>query len=372
MRRCLHAFLVGVLLLSLSMNAARACWYLRHGCHARHHVVLAYPPVVAAYPVVIHAPVVEVVDAWHDGCGGVSAGWPIVADGVVEASLVADECSCDCGGTVVEGSFELLAETLVEEHVSGATIVDPIVEDVISHGHSAGHAEGVTEAVAAPQPTLAEPVIEKAATVVEKTVPTPAEVPVLESTEEVRQAVAFAEPAPKPQPEVVLPAEPLPAAEAAPEPAAPPAVESNIFEEVDQAASGAAASGVEDDLPAPAASAVPATEEPSAAEPAGAEFPGGVPEAAPAEPSAPADPFSATRPASREPARRWIDRSGDYAVVGTLRAVRGDGTCELDAEGRTIEVPLEALSEFDRGYVTAASGRLAVRSEPVTGDTAGL
>lgn len=370
MRRCLHAFLVGVLLLSLSMNAARACWYLRHGCHARHHVVVAYPPVAVAYPVVIHAPVVEVVDAWHDGCGVVSAGWPIVADGVVEASLVADECSCACGGTVVEGNFELLAETLVEEHVSGPTIVEPIVDDVIVHGQSDGSPEGVTEVVAAAEPTLAESVMEKAETVVEKTAPTPAAVPVLESTEEVRQAVAFAEPAPKPEPDVVLPAEPMSAAEA--EPATPPAVESNIFEEVDQAAGGAAASGVEDVRNEPPATTAPATEEPSAAEPTGTEFPGGGPEAAPAEPSAPADPFSATHPAWREPARRWIDRSGDYAVVGTLRAVRGDGTCELEAEGRTIEVPLEALSEFDRGYATAASRRLAVRSEPVSGDTAGL
>jgi hypothetical protein len=367
-RRCLHAFLVGVLLLSLSMNAARACFYLRHGCHARHHVVVAYPPVMAAYPVVIHAPVVEVVDTWGDGCGDVSTGWRVVADGVVEAPLVADECSCDCGGTVVEESFEFHAETLVEEHVSGATIV----EDVIYHGQSVAHPQAVTEAVAAAEPTLAEPVMEKAETVVEKTAPTPAAVPDLESTEEVRQAVAFAEPAPKPEPDVVLPADPMPAPEAAAEPAAPPAVESNIFEEVDQAAGGAAAGGVEDVLHEPAASAAPATEEPSAAEATGSEFPGGAPEEAPAEPSAPADPFSATRPASREPARRWIDRSGDYAVVGTLRAVRGDGSCELEAEGRTIEVPLEALSAFDRAYVTAASGRLAVRSEPVSGDTAGL
>lgn len=347
MRRCLHAFLVGVLMFSLSMNAARACWYLRHGCHAHHHVVVAYPSVAAGYPVVVHAPaiihdpVVEVVDAWDDGCGAVVAGWP-VADVVIDAPLVADDCSCDCGATVVAGGADLEVETLVEEHVGEATLVEPMVEEVIHHEHPAAPGGHVTETVAPQEPTLAEPVVEK-------TTPTPAAVPVLESTEEVRQAVAFGEAERKPDPEVVLPADPTPdhAAEPLPPQDAPPAVESNIFEEVDQAA----AAGTPE-----------------------IETPGEAPEAAPApsEPAAAADPFAAVRPASREPARRWIDRSGDYAMVGTLRAVRDDGTCELEAAGRTIEVSLEALSEFDRAYVTAASDRLAVRTTPESGDTAGL
>lgn len=339
MRRCLHAFLVGVLMLSLSMNAARACWYLRHGGPVRHHVVVGCPPIAPADPVVVHAPVtawapvmvqapvVEVVDAWEGGCADVSGDWPIAADVVIDAPFMADDCSCDCGGGVVDGDVVLEAETLGEEHVGSATLIEP---------------------AAAPQPTLAEPVVEK-------TEPTPAAVPVLESTEEVRQAVAFGESERKPEPEVVLPAEPMQdhAAEPVSPEAAPPAVESNIFEEVDQAA---------------------AADEPAGAEPSEIETPADAPEAspAPAETSVPADPFAAVRPASREPARRWIDRSGDYAAVGTLLAVRGDGTCELEAAGRTIEVPLEALSEFDRAYATAASERLAVRAAPESGDTAGL
>jgi len=329
-RRCLHAFLVGVLMLSTSMNAARACWYLRHGSPARHHGVIAYPPHAVAHPVpvyvpvMIHAPVVEVGGVWGDGCGDVVAVWP-ADDVVVETPLVADDCSCDCGGTVVDESFDLGAEIPVEDHVGEATVVDPVVENVIHHEHPAvdGH---VTETVAAQEPTLAEPLVEK-------TAPTPAAVPVLESTEEVRQAAAFGEPGRKPEPEVVLPAEPAQdhAAEPLPAQDEAPAVESNIFEEVDQTGAGAAVTGAEQ-----------VVHEASA------------------------------RPASREAARRWIDRSGDYAVVGTLRAVRGDGTCELEAAGRTIEVPLEALSEFDRAYVTAASERLAVRTAPESVDTAGL
>jgi hypothetical protein len=363
-RRCLHAFLVGVLMLSLSMNAARACWYLRHGGPVRHHVVVGCPPIAPADPVVVHAPVtawapvmvqapvVEDVDAWEGGCADVSGDWPIAADVVIDAPFMADDCSCDCGGGVVDGDVVLEAETLGEEHVGSATLVEPAAEEGIGHDHhpdhSVGHGGHMTEPVAAPQPTLAEPFVEK-------TEPTPAAVPVLESTEEVRQAVAFGESERKLEPEVVLPAEPMQdhAAEPVSSEAAPPAVESNIFEEVDQAA---------------------AADEPAGAEPSEIETPADAPEAspAPAETSAPADPFAAVRPASREPARRWIDRSGDYATVGTLLAVRGDGTCELEAAGRTIEVPLEALSEFDRAYATAASERLAVRAAPESGDTAGL
>ena len=221
MRRCLHAFLVGVLMLSLSMNAARACWYLRHGGPVRHHVVVGCPPIASAYPVVVHAPVM--VQA------------PIVADVVIDAPFMADDCSCDCGGGVGDGDVVFEAETLGEEHVGSATLVEPAAEEGIGHDHhpdhSVGHGGHMTEPVAAPQPTLAEPVVEK-------TEPTPAAVPVLESTEEVRQAVAFGESERKPEPEVVLPAEPMQdhAAEPVSPEAAPPAVESNIFEEVDQAA----------------------------------------------------------------------------------------------------------------------------------------
>jgi hypothetical protein len=52
--------------------------------------------------------------------------------------------------------------------------------------------------------------------------------------------------------------------------------------------------------------------------------------------------------------------------------VRGDGTCVLDAAGRTIEVSLQTLSEFDRSYATEAAERLAAAPGPESSDTAGL
>lgn len=358
MRRCLNAFLIGVLTLSMSMNAARACWYLRHGCHARHHVVVVCPPVAQTIPAGVAGPAVdccgECGDPVVDACGD----WKVVADVPVGESLDGAASSCDCGG----GGVALELETVVEEHDGVTSVVGPAVEHLAANEHPVADGHKVAESIAAPQPTLAEPVAEKPA-------PVSAQVPDLKPTDDVRQAVALGDP--EPQPEVVLPAEPpmeedVPEAEPKQE-AAPVPVESNIFEEVDQVAHEPAAiegNGGEANASEETSSSEPAFEEDTPTADTPADSP------APAEPSA-ADPQAAVRGVSREPARRWIDRSGDYAVVGTLRAVRGDGTCVLEAAGRTIEVPLAALSDFDRTYATAAAERLA-GSAPESGDTAGL
>jgi hypothetical protein len=154
-------------------------------------------------------------------------------------------------------------------------------------------------------------------------------------------------------------------AEVEPPHATPPVpAETNIFEEVDQAVAAEAI------VPLPAGESAPTEEAPSDATPT--EEPP-ADESSPAEePAAPADPFEAADRGPQEPARQWIDQSGDYAVVGVLRAVRGDGTCVLDAAGRTIEVSLQTLSEFDRSYATEAAERLAAAPGPESSDTAGL
>lgn len=365
MRRCLNAFLVGVLTLSMSMNAARACWYLRHGCHTRHHVVVVYPPAIRTIPAGVAGAADACCGEWGDPVVDACGDWPVVADVAVGESFEAGASSCDCGGGVVV----LESETLVAEHdgVSHdgvSSVVGPEVEHLAANEHAVADDHGgheVAESIAPPQPTRADPVAEKPA-------PVSALVPNLKPTDEVRQAVALGEPEPKP--EVVLPAEP-PMEEDVPEPKEESAaVEPNIFEEVEQAAQEPTA--VEDN-----GGTTNASEEASGSELAPEDAPAGdTPAETPAEEPAPAeqsaaDPLADFRGIAREPARRWIDRSGDYAVVGTLRAVRGDGTCVLEAAGRTIEVPLEALSDFDRTYVTAAAERLA-GSAPESGDTAGL
>ncbi len=382
MRRCLHAFLVGLLTLSMSMNAARACWFVRHGCHARHHVAVACPPVVCES---VCGLADESCDGWSEPGVDVNAGWQIVSDVAVGEGVDGGVVSCECGGTPVA----VESESVVTEYGGvSSLVVEPAVEHLAVNGRHETDASDALEAIASPQPTLADP---------------PAQVPVLTPTDEVRQAVALGEPEMKPEADVVLPAESSdeaePAAVADPEPPMEEDVsdveptqetqpapvvpaETNIFEEVDQAAAdtivpqqavefaptteeGAGIDTPAEDrstsepVPVPAADA-PAEELPATKSPA------------PEDPPASADPFDAADHDLREPARRWIDRSGDYAVVGALRAVRGDGTCVLDAAGHTIEVPLQALSDFDRSYATEAAERLTAASGPESSDTAGL
>ena len=375
MRRCLHAFLVGVLTLSMSMNTARACWYLRHGCHVRHHVVVVCPPAIETIPAGVAGSAFPccgecgdpVVDWVVDGRLVAGGDWQVAEDVVVGESFKDAASSCDCGGGVVA----LESETVVADHEGVSSVVGLAVEHLAGSEHpvTVGH-EG-TESIAAPQPPRAEPVAENPA-------PASAPIPDLKPTEDVRQAVALGEP--EAQSNVVLPTEP-PMEEPAPSPkpqqeAPPTVVEPNIFEEVDQAAhEPAAGDGTVGEASAPeeTSSSEPVSGEPVPEDEPAADPPGETPadSPAPTEPSA-ADPLAAVRGTAREPARRWIDRSGDYALVGTLRAVRRDGTCVLEAAGRTIEVPLEVLSDFDRTYATAAAERLAAAAEPESGATAGL
>jgi hypothetical protein len=269
-------------------------------------------------------------------------GWQIVSDVAVGEGVDLGLSSCECGGTLVVAE----PDPVVAEYDDVSSVVGPAVEHLAVNGHREVDASEAMETIASPQPTLAEPA---------------AAVPVLKPTEEVRQAVALGADE-KPEAEVVLPAEtsleaeptavpdPVPqleedVAEVEPSHATPPVpAETNIFEEVDQAVATEAI------VPLPPA------DESSPAE----------------EPAAPADPFEAADRGPQEPARQWIDQSGDYAVVGVLRAVRGDGTCVLDAAGRTIEVSLQTLSEFDRSYATEAAERLAAAPGPESSDTAGL
>jgi hypothetical protein len=219
------------------------------------------------------------------------------------------------------------------------------------------------EPVAAPAPTLAEPVEVPAAT---------ADLPMLHPASEAVQQTTALTPndsatAEEPEaPAAQAPAEPEPMIEE--EPAAaiePPAVEEpNMFEEVEHA--GGPTAPIDEVAPFPADA--PPMPEPAAAD--------NAPEPAGEEPAAdePAteDPFDAA--GANEPVRRWIDRTGGYAVVGTLVAVGEDGTCELAAAGRRLRVSIEALSDHDRDYARRATTRLTAgrTGKPATGDTAGL
>jgi predicted component of type VI protein secretion system len=196
------------------------------------------------------------------------------------------------------------------------------------------------------------------------------------ASEAVQQSTALApnDSAIAEEPEVpAAPAEPEPMIEE--EPAAaiePPAVEEpNMFEEVERA--GGPTAPIDEVAPFPADAPLSDAAAPPMPEPPAAD---NAPEPASEEPAAdePAteDPFDAA--GANEPVRRWIDRTGGYAVVGTLVAVGEDGTCELATAGRRLRVSIEALSDHDRDYARRATTRLTAggTGKPATGDTAGL
>lgn len=332
MRRCLHACLIGVLTLSLSMDTARACWYLRHACRPRPVCVVACEPCA---PVPLPLACVE------------TTPW------VAVETEACSECSVADGEVVTEWTVGDVEASPVDAMV----VVDTVESTVLRE-----------EPVAAPVPTLAEPVELPAAT---------AELTMLQpASEAVQQTTALApnDSATAEEPEVPAaqaPAEPEPMIEE--EPAAaiePPAVEEpNMFEEVERAGGPTAPI----DAITPFSADAPLSDAPPMPEPPAAD---NAPEPASEEPAAdePAteDLFDAA--AANEPVRRWIDRTGGYAVVGTLVAVGEDGTCELAAAGRRLRVSIEALSDHDRDYARRATTRLTAggTGKPATGDTAGL
>ncbi len=332
MRRCLHACLIGVLTLSLSMDTARACWRMRHACHPRPVRVVACEPC---------APVPHPLACIE------TTSWEAVEREACSACSISDN--------------ELVTEWTVGDAegvaVDAAVVVDTVESTMLRE-----------EPVAAPAPTLAEPVDLPAAT---------ADLPMLQpASESVQQTTALApnDSAKAKEPEVpAAPAEPEPMIEE--EPAAaiePPAVEEpNMFEEVERA--GGPTAPIDAVTPFPADAPLPDAAAPPMPEPPAAD---NAPKPASEEPAAdePAteDPFDAA--GANEPVRRWIDRTGGYAVVGTLVAVGEDGTCELAAAGRRLRVSIEALSDHDRDYARQATTRLTAgpAGKPATGDTAGL
>ena len=275
------------------------------------------------------------------------------------------ECSVADGEVVTEWTVGDVEASPVDAMV----VVDAVESTVLRE-----------EPVAAPAPTLADPVELPAAT---------ADLPMLQpASEAVQQTTALApnDSATAEEPEVPpaqAPAEPEPMIEE--EPAAaiePPAVEEpNMFEEVERAGGPTApidavtpfpADAPLSDAPLPDAPLPDATAPPMPEPPAADNAPEPASEEPAADEPATEDPFDAA--GANEPVRRWIDRTGGYAVVGTLVAVGEDGTCELAAAGRRLRVSIEALSDHDRDYARQATTRLTAgpAGKPATGDTAGL
>ncbi|NBW85962.1 MAG: hypothetical protein EBR23_03790, partial [Planctomycetia bacterium] len=121
MRRCLQAFLVGVLTLSLSMDSARACWYLRQaqrqrGCPPAAVAVgwdaCGRPQACSAVVIVSDVPCGSVVQgeaAWS-GCEPIACGTPVECCGQATAAVTAVAPAAPAGERVaVPGSDSVLA-----------------------------------------------------------------------------------------------------------------------------------------------------------------------------------------------------------------------------------------------------------------------
>ena len=390
MRRWFHCLLIGVLTCSLSVDTAKACWYLRHGhgpCGYRQPACPPVPVWPACHEVVIRDSAccggaacgsVVIVDGWRDDvcCG--DASHVVVGELVASAAepvTVAESVVTPSEPTATREPTPAAAEPSAEPALApqdGVAAVAPAVPEL----KPAADAEPAVETVAALEPAPAESIAEAKPSEPAAEPATAPEVPAIEP--EAVEATPV-EPAVEPTPE------PAPAVTAVEPPA--PQREPNIFEEVEAAADAAildpaatepaaglapeAAVAPSESAAAPSADSLFA--EPAAepvADPAADDAPAPAAEEPASEPaSGETDPFSDAR---REPLRRWVDDTGSYATVGTLVDVRADGVEIRKANGRTVVVPLDRLSEHDRGYAAAAEARLAAERTPPTRDTAGL
>jgi hypothetical protein len=308
-RRWFHCLLIGALACSLSVDTAKACWYLRCAHAARGCGRPACPPVVT---------------------------WPACHEVVCEEVVVHDSACCQ---EVAPGPIAVSAEAVSPEQPS---------EQIVAVEPTPTPVEPTPTPVEPSMPS--EPPAETGAAVAPVV---PHLQPALDTERDVEPAVAL-EPAPaEPTPEPA----PVMAAVEPPEPPANP----NLFEEVEAEADAELLApaptepAAQPDEPTPTnAIEEPAAEEPAAAEPAG--------------PST-ADPFGA---AGSEPLRRWIDDTGSYATVGMLVELRADGVEIRKGNGRSVIVPLDRLSDHDRSYAAAAGARLAAERTASSSATAGL
>ncbi len=311
MRRYLHSLLVGVLTLSLSIDAARACGHLRRW----HHATPACEPPVA----------VEI------------AGWPWCVEAATEPTFNCDHawavgplvwvepCSSGevmpCGAWLSCGDETVVVDTAVADHPGAVEVSEsptatpaPVAATVpdLEPVAPASAAESAVPEAELEMPAPNTPAVEPAPHVTDVSEP-PAAIP-----------ESLAEEAP---------AEPRPR---------------NAFEEADEAAADATDSDVPDGATPADQDALPADDAPPDVAPsvdppaAGAQLPG--------NPAASAEPF-----------RRWIDDTASSAVVGRLVGMHGDAVEILTSDGCTVDVPLARLSGFDRDYVAARPSRPLAR-----------
>ena len=435
MRRSMRSMIVALLCLTLSVDSAKACWWLRqHRSRAQ-----------ACRPVACRS-------AAQPPCG-VASDVPMA----YETIFVDDQSDCLCSGTPAEHAT---VDHEAMNHETGEQVIDiragdaeaSVVEQgVVVHGPTIV----VDAAPAQPAPAAAQPMPIAATGPSVLLKPTPAEEPI----PDLKPAIAPQSPVapasneqPMPEPAAALgkpglekpgeadqpvaPAAPMPASvedlAGGPEVKLPKQEpkEPNLFDLYGDDADDESAPSEEppadsrpettdDDAGEPAedaaAETTPAAEaemteaeaeaseaEASEAKPTEAEATDGdsetAEEAAPAEEpaaedaaedaveeadaaseaaaeQAEADPAEAAMTVPNEPMRRWSNDSNTHHTQGWLVEVRADRVRILKVNGRHTTVLTESLSAADRDYVSAVGDRLAAQQQgtsPATMATAGL
>ena len=401
MRRRLHCVIVALLCLTLFVDTATACWYLRqhgrvHGCCGGGWV----EPTTTWPGRVTH---VVISDRLASDCIA-PEGFPWTDGGPETIESLPSQCCAPC-----DGSAHAVVEEVAAPGHAEQVIVDhgQIDHGAVDRKHVVHDAPGGTMAPTAP----AEAVVVHDPTIVVGAGPVateqlPAVAPTTARPAAPQPQLAAREPLPDLQPATApaaKPEQPMPAsldlpADAAaddaeamakdePQPAplrmpvspgvddlaggpavAPPQVEpkeENLFdefadeawdEEADGPADGRAempaATTDDDDAAASESSDAPAKEQEKAEEPAT--------EAAASSTIVP-----------DEPMRRWTDATGDHHAQGWLAELRADEVRILKVNGRYTTMAVADLSDDDQAYVAAVAARLAARHARTT-ETAGL
>lgn len=418
MRRSMHSLIVALLCLTLFVDSAKACWWLRQH-RSRSQVcrpVACRPAAQPACCVVSDEPV------------------------AYETIFVDDQPDCLCSGAPAEHAtvdHEVVNretdEQVIDHHAGESSVLE---QGVVVHGPTiVVDADPAQPAPAAPEPTsvvsapkaeqpspaAAQPMPVASSGPVVLPTPTPAQEPIPDlkpaiapqsqvaraSNEQPmpEPAAALGKPAEADQP--VAPSTPMPAPvedlAGGPEgkPPRPEAKEPNLFDLYGDDGDDEAAPSEEppadsrpemaDDDPGEPAEDSAAETNPAAetemtedeAEATETEATDGDSETAeeadaasePEPQPAEVDPFAAAMAVPNEPMRRWTNDVGTHHTQGWLVEVRVDRVRILKVNGRHTTVLTESLSAADRDYVSAVGDRLAAQQQgtspaPIT--TAGL
>ncbi len=347
MRRWIRSLVVALLCLTLCVDTAKACWWLRHRTFTRSGApAVRYRPLdatVCCVPasdtadVLVDDVLVDDVVIDHD-----DSTMPVTE--IVESEVV---LSTGIDALPIEEQVEVSAEATVVADDTDTTqaLENPVAsqDTVVVHGPTivVDAAPAAPSAAKAPASVVTAPAGDAPLPTTAQPMPVPPATPAV-----LPNPVAAQEPLPDLQPATT-----------------PTALEPNLFDRYDDEAGSA-----DDEPPLPegepldpqsddaTSEETPAGEEPAPEEPATETATETAPEAAFFVPD--------------EPMRRWTNAAGTHQAQGWLVELHADRVRILKVNGRHTTMARESLSADDRAYVSAIGGRLAAAQQETAAPTA--